>query len=33
VIEDPYVGRVDKDNKGLLLFQQALEEMEDEEDD
>jgi hypothetical protein len=33
VIEDPYVGRVDKDNKVLLLFQQALEEMEDEEDD
>lgn len=33
VIEDPFVGRTDKDNRGLDLFRQALENMEDSSDD
>jgi hypothetical protein len=33
VIEDPFVGRMDKDNPGLELFRQALENMDDDSDD
>lgn len=32
-IEDPYIGRVDKEHPGLDLFRQALEDVEDESDD
>jgi hypothetical protein len=32
VIEDPYVGHVDKDNKGLNIFRQALDEMSEDDD-
>ena len=33
VIEDPYVGRVDKNNPGLEIFRQALENIDTDEDD
>jgi hypothetical protein len=32
VIEDPYVGHVDTDNKGLNVFRQALDEMSEDDD-
>jgi hypothetical protein len=31
-IADPYVGHVDKDNVGLNLFRQALDEMSEDDD-
>jgi hypothetical protein len=30
-IADPFVGRVDKDNPGLEIFRQALEDMNDDD--
>lgn len=30
LIEDPFVGKMDKDNPGLEIFRQALEDSEDE---
>lgn len=30
LIEDPYVGRLDKDNRGLEIFRQALEDTDND---
>ena len=31
VIEDPFVGRIDKNNPGLEIFRQAMEDMDDDD--